>query len=196
MLYLTLQDDPFPDQEHDENALLELVRAVARRDGDDRTISELIRFQDALERLGLLWTPLDALDKYQAQELVRNLHLELTAPGDMVYLKHSPAMRSYVVLRGVILLTSNVLDREGLEGVRALGPGEEFGHPLDPDLDLDKPVADFLEYAKAPHLDVLCDGGGDVAALAAVRGGSRKDGRAELLVVGRQDWIATLQTCR
>lgn len=24
MLYLTLKDDPFPDQEHDENALLEV----------------------------------------------------------------------------------------------------------------------------------------------------------------------------
>lgn len=57
-----------------------LVRAVARRDADNRTISELIRFQDALERLGLLWTPLDALDKYQAQELVRNLHVS-TAVG-------------------------------------------------------------------------------------------------------------------
>lgn len=41
--------------------------------------------------------------------------LELTAPGDMVYLKHSPAMRSYVVLRGTVLLTNNVLDREGVE---------------------------------------------------------------------------------
>lgn len=52
-----------------------LVRSVARRDGDDRTVSELIRFQDALERLGLLWTPLDSLDKHQAHELVRNLHV-------------------------------------------------------------------------------------------------------------------------
>lgn len=45
----------------------------------------------------------------------RPLQLELTAPGDMVYLKHSPAMRCYVVLRGVVLLTNNVLDREGVE---------------------------------------------------------------------------------
>ncbi|CAN0118377.1 unnamed protein product [Ectocarpus sp. 6 AP-2014] len=194
MLYLTLEDDPFPDQEYDEEALLELVRSVARRDGDDRTVSELIRFQDALERLGLLWTPLDSLDKHQAHELVRNLHLELTAPGDMVYLKHSPAMRSYVVLRGTVLLTNNVLDREGAEGVRVLGAGQEFGHPLEPDLDGDKPVEDFLEYAKTPHLELLHDSGGDVAA--TTRGGGRKDGRAELLVIGRQDWISTLQTCR
>lgn len=41
--------------------------------------------------------------------------LELAAPGDMVYLKHSPAMRCYVVLRGTVLLTNNVLDREGVE---------------------------------------------------------------------------------
>lgn len=52
-----------------------LVRSVARRDGDNRTVSELIRFQDSLERLGLLWPPLDSLDKYQALELVRNLHV-------------------------------------------------------------------------------------------------------------------------
>lgn len=55
--------------------LQQLVRSVARRDGDDRTVSELVRFQDALERLGLLWTPLDSLDKHQAHELVRNLHV-------------------------------------------------------------------------------------------------------------------------
>lgn len=53
---------------------------MARRDGDDRTVSELIRFQDSLERLGLLWTPLDSLDKYQAHELVRNLHVSPTVP--------------------------------------------------------------------------------------------------------------------
>lgn len=29
MLYLTLEDDPFPEQEHDENSLLE-VRSVNR----------------------------------------------------------------------------------------------------------------------------------------------------------------------
>lgn len=29
MLYLTLKDDPFPDQEHDENALLEVTDGVA-----------------------------------------------------------------------------------------------------------------------------------------------------------------------
>lgn len=51
------------------------VRSVARRDGDDRTVSELLRFQESLERFGLLWTPLDSLDKYQAHELVRNLHV-------------------------------------------------------------------------------------------------------------------------
>lgn len=46
-----------------------------------------------------------------------NLHeqLELAVPGGMVYLKHSPAMRSYVVLRGTILLCTNVLDRAGAE---------------------------------------------------------------------------------
>ncbi|CAN0520094.1 unnamed protein product, partial [Ectocarpus sp. 12 AP-2014] len=87
-----------------------------------------------------------------------------------------------------------VLDREGAEGVRVLGAGQEFGHPLDPDLDSDKPVEDFIEYAKTPHLELLHDGGGDVAA--KTRGGGRKDGRAELLVIGRQDWILTLQTCR
>ena len=32
-----------------------------------------------------------------------------------MYLKHSPAMRCYVVLRGTVLLTNNVLDREGVE---------------------------------------------------------------------------------
>lgn len=41
--------------------------------------------------------------------------LELAAPGDMIYLKHSLAMRSYVVLRGTVLLCNNVLDREGAE---------------------------------------------------------------------------------
>lgn len=40
---------------------------------------------------------------------------ELPEPGDMVYLKHFPATRSYVVLRGTILLCKNVLDREGDE---------------------------------------------------------------------------------
>lgn len=81
------------------------------------------------------------------------------------------------------------------KSVRVLGPGGEFGHPLDPDLDLDKPVTDFQEYAKAPHLDLLHDGGGEAAA-SATRGGSRKDGRAELLVIGRQDWISTLEISR
>lgn len=78
--------------------------------------------------------------------------------------------------------------------MRTLGPGDEFGHPFDPDLDLDKPVTNFLEYAKAPHLDLIYEGGGEVAN--ALRGGSRKDGRAELLVIGRQDWISTLQASR
>lgn len=47
--------------------------------------------------------------------LPRSHQLELTTPGDMVYLKHSPAMRSYVVLRGTVLLTNSVMDREGVE---------------------------------------------------------------------------------
>lgn len=51
--------------------------------------------------------------------------LELTAPGDMVYLKHSPAMRSYVVLRGTVLLTNNVLDREGAEVRDSQGTKDE-----------------------------------------------------------------------
>lgn len=76
-----------------------------------------------------------------------------------------------------------------------LGPGGEFGHPLDPDLDLDKPVTDFQEYAKTPHLDLLHDGRGEAAA-SVTGGGSRKDGRAELLVIGRQDWISTLAISR
>lgn len=78
--------------------------------------------------------------------------------------------------------------------MRILGPGDEFGHPFDPDLDPDKPVANFLEYAKAPHLDLLHDDGADTAP--ASRGSGRKDGRAELLVIARQDWISTLQSCR
>jgi len=80
------------------------------------------------------------------------------------------------------------------KGVRILGPGDEFGHPFDPDLDVDKPVATFLEYAKAPHLDLLHDDG--VEAASASPGLGRKDGRAELLVIGRQDWISTVQSCR
>ncbi len=47
--------------------------------------------------------------------VARSHQLELTTPGDMVYLKHSPAMRSYVVLRGTVLLTNSVMDREGVE---------------------------------------------------------------------------------
>ena len=33
----------------------------------------------------------------------------------MIYLKQAPAMRSYVLLRGAVLLSPNVLDREGNE---------------------------------------------------------------------------------
>lgn len=65
--------------------LRQLVRSVARRDTEDRTVSELIRFQDALDRLGILWTPFDYLDKIQSLELVRNLHVRTTimsAPCD------------------------------------------------------------------------------------------------------------------
>lgn len=94
-------------------------------------------------------------------------------------------------VHSIYILPSGVCRKKG---VRALGPGGEFGHPLDPDLDLDKPVTDFQEYAKAPHLDLLHDGGGE--SLSATRGGSRKDGRAELLVIGRQDWISTLGISR
>ena len=78
--------------------------------------------------------------------------------------------------------------------MRTLGPGDEFGHPFDPDLDLDKPVATFTEYAKAPHLDLINEGGEEAAN--ASRGGNRKDGIAEMLVIGRQDWISTLQASR
>lgn len=78
--------------------------------------------------------------------------------------------------------------------MRTLGPGDEFGHPFDPDLDLDKPVTNFMEYAKVPHLDLIHEGGEEAAN--APRGGSRKDGRAEMLVIGRQDWISTLQASR
>lgn len=53
----------------------QLVRTVARRNSDDRTVSELIRLRDSLDRLGLLWTPLDVLDKYQSIEFARNLHV-------------------------------------------------------------------------------------------------------------------------
>lgn len=56
--------------------------------------------------------------------------LELTAPGDMVYLKHSPAMRSYVVLRGTVLLTNNVLDREGAEVRASQEKKDEIKVPL------------------------------------------------------------------
>lgn len=59
---------------------MQLVRAVARRDSDDRTLSELIKFQDALERLGLLWAPFDCLQKSQSIELVRNLHVRFWVP--------------------------------------------------------------------------------------------------------------------
>lgn len=60
---------------------IQLVRSVARRDADDRTVSELIRFQDSLDRLGLLWTPLDCFDKHQSLELVRNLHVSCSEAG-------------------------------------------------------------------------------------------------------------------
>lgn len=53
----------------------QLVRSVARRDVEDRTLSELIKSQDALERLGLLWNSLDCLNRDQGIELVRNLHV-------------------------------------------------------------------------------------------------------------------------
>ncbi|CAM9939088.1 unnamed protein product [Laminaria digitata] len=176
----------------------QLVRTVARRNTDDRTVSEVIRLKDALDRLGLLWTPFDVLDKYQSIELVRNLHLELAGPGDMIYLKQAPAMRSYVLLRGAVLLSGNVLDREGNEGTSLLVPGNEFGAILDPDLDPDQPVDGFEEYAKAPHVDVghTSGGGGGNDAVNTVRGGGRQDGKAELLVIGRQDWISTVKCSR
>lgn len=81
-------------------------------------------------------------------------------------------------------------------------PGNEFGAILDPDLDPDQPVEAFEEYAKAPHIEVgnaSADGhggGGDNDAVDTVRGGGRKDGRAELLVIGRQDWISTVKCSR
>lgn len=75
-----------------------------------------------------------------------------------------------------------------------LVPGNEFGAILDPDLDPDQPVEAFEEYAKAPHIDAGGgSGGGGTDAVDTVRGGGRKDGRAELLVIGRQDWISTLK---
>lgn len=64
----------------------------------------------------------------------------------------------------------------------------------------------FEEYAKAPHIEVgnasgSGDGahgghGGDNDAVDTVRGGGRKDGRTELLVIGRQDWISTVKCSR
>lgn len=78
-------------------------------------------------------------------------------------------------------------------------PGNEFGAILDPDLDPDQPVEAFEEYAKAPHMEagIISDGsgsgGGGTDAVDTVRGGGRKDGRAELLVIGRQDWISTVK---
>ena len=72
-------------------------------------------------------------------------------------------------------------------------PGNEFGATLDPDLDADQPVDGFEEYAKAPHTDSTSNssgGGSDTVNTG------RKDGRAELLVIGRQDWISTLKCSR
>ena len=60
---------------------MKLVRTVARRNTDDRTVSELIRLRDSLDRLGLLWTPFDLLDKYQSIELARNLHVSTLGGG-------------------------------------------------------------------------------------------------------------------
>ena len=61
--------------------VMKLVRTVARRNTDDRTVSELIRLRDSLDRLGLLWTPFDMLDKYQSIELARNLHVSSGSGG-------------------------------------------------------------------------------------------------------------------
>lgn len=80
------------------------------------------------------------------------------------------------------------------QGTRTLAPGDEFGAPLDPDLDPDQPVAGFQEYAKTAPLDLCHDSEDDDAA--AAHGGGRKDGKAELLVIGRQEWISTTKCSR
>ena len=41
--------------------------------------------------------------------------LELVAAGELVYSKHSPVVRSYIVLRGTILLCNELTDRDGAE---------------------------------------------------------------------------------
>lgn len=55
--------------------------------------------------------------------------LEFSAPGDMVHLKHSPAMRSYVVLTGKVLISKNLLDREGVEVIIGRGAHSENVSP-------------------------------------------------------------------
>lgn len=77
------------------------------------------------------------------------------------------------------------------QGTRVLAPGDEFGAPLDPDPDLDRPVPGFQEYAKNPPIDVHHDSGGRSDAPNSAQG-VRKDRKAELLVIGRQEWnVAT-----
>lgn len=70
---------------HRQSSLMafQIVHSVGRRDAEDRTLSELVKFQESLERLGLLWTPLDGLHRDQALELVRNLHVSIVVSGQV-----------------------------------------------------------------------------------------------------------------
>lgn len=81
--------------------------------------------------------------------------------------------------------------RKGATVLRAAG---EFGAPLDPGLNVDEPIGGFEEYAKTTPLENYHDDERDNSVTAAK--GSRKDGRAELLVIGRQDWSATIKCSR
>lgn len=81
------------------------------------------------------------------------------------------------------------------QGTRSLVPGSEFGAPLDPDTAINEPVASFQEYAKSAPVKVHHHHDGDDPATSADVGG-RKDGRAELLVIGRQEWASTVKNSR
>lgn len=132
--------------------------------------------------------------QYQPQKKQHKLGFSRMTPSPFLLSEHSHAHPETKDCITITPLSLRCCPPVSAKGVRVLGPGDEFGHPFDPDLDLDKPVANFLEYAKAPHLDLLHDDGGEAAPPS--RGSGRKDGRAELLVIGRQDWISTLQSCR
>lgn len=82
------------------------------------------------------------------------------------------------------------------QGSRILVRGDEFGVPLDIDMDADQPVSYFQECAKNISVN-LCrdsDRGGDDAPTPAE--GAPKDERSELLVISRKDWTSALQSSR